>query len=473
LVLISGRIRTIIQDEVTAQWVTFSVKPQNAIVTIDDTPYGLQSDGTVSRFLPYGTHSYRIDAPGFISENGVVDVGREQIMREVTLKSSMGTVTLECSMKEAKIYLNGNLVGTGSWTGELESGMYQVEIKRDGHRSRTTSFMIQPKDEKTISLPVPQPIYGTISVTSDPIGATVLVDGVEVGKTPLLKGEILIGKHKVEFHKPDYRPEVMEVEVKEGELTSFQAELSDVFNLSVTSQPSGATLNIDGNYKGITPYKGEFSSGDYVVGLSKSGYAMFKKRIHLDASNPNLNISLQRKRFSKTNVYAAVNYQMGHITASGGYLGLYLGGFNLEYGYQNSNDRNFEIWWMDNTSSWNGSEGLKYYYYLACSHEINVGYGILCNNKIRFTPRLGVLVNDIIGDDRNYSNNDEETFVFTGRVGLRAEYSPVPHLGIICTPSYDIPVSMGNIASQLDANTSYIKKWCSGFAVNFGVEFYF
>lgn len=138
LKLASGRVRTIIQEEVAAQFVTFSVEPKNAIVTIDNNQYSLQADGTISQLLPYGKHSYKIDAPGYFSESGEVEIGRERVSREIQLKSSRGTVTLECEMKEADIWVNGIFKGTGTWKGELDPALYQVEVKREGYTTLTT-----------------------------------------------------------------------------------------------------------------------------------------------------------------------------------------------------------------------------------------------------------------------------------------------------------------------------------------------
>ena len=474
--LISGRVRTIIQDEVTAQWVTFKVTPQNAIVTLDNNPYGLQPDGTVSQLLPYGTHSYRVDAPGYISENGVVEVGRgDPVTREVSLKSSRGTVTLECSMKEAQIYVNGNLVGTGSWTGQLDAAMYQVEIKRDGHTTRTTSFTLQPQDEKTITLPVPQPLYGTLSVSSQPIGATVYLDGTEIGTTPFIKSEILAGKKTLEFRKKDYRTVSMEIEIKDGELNSFSTTLSDGFTATINTEPSGASLQVDGQYKGQTPYSFETSSGDYAINLSKPGYTPFKKKIHFDASNPELSIKLPRKILSKTNVYFGVTYQAIYQSGVEASAGAYLSGFNIEGDYHILFDALSQVWWIDNPDSWSGKTDQNYDYSLKNAYSVHAGYGILLNNRFRITPRVGAIFNQIKGSPTNpYSKGqDEQTYVVSGRAGLRMEFSPATHFAFICTPAFDMPVSMGTLASKLDESTDIIRQWCGGFSINAGLEIYF
>lgn len=474
LLLTSSRVRTIIEDEVTAQYVVFKVTPQNAIVTIDNMPYGLQPDGTVSQLLSYGKHSYRVDAPGFVSENGDVEVGSDRIILEVALKSSKGTVTLDCSMKEAEIYLNGTFVGTGSWTSQLDAAMYQVEVKREGHTSRTTSFTLQPQDEKTITLPVPQPIYGTVSITSQPIGATVYIDGEEIGTTPLLKGQILTGKRKLEFRMKDYQTVTMDVDIKEGQLNSFSTDLSDVLVAIIRTQPTGATLNVDGKNLGETPYLFKTTSGDYLISLNKTGYSIYKKKIHLDAGNPELNIELQRKSLFKNNYYAEISYQTDPASGIKVNAGLFLSNINFEIGALAPFGSSTTIWWINNASSWSGNPGYEVEYSLLNSITTYFGYGLLLSNRFRLTPRAGFIFNEIIGEYSDLGGlSNEETYIVYGSAGVRAEYSPVSHLGIVLTPSYNMPIKMGSLAEQLDSFSNSIKDWCNGILLNVGIEFYF
>lgn len=461
LKLVSGRIRTIIQEEVAAQFVTFSVEPKNAIVTIDKNQYSLQADGTISQLLPYGKHSFSIDAPGFFSENGEVEVGRERIYREITLKSSRGTVTLECEMKEADIWVNGQYKGSGTWTGELDPALYQVEVRREGYTTLTTSFSIQTMEEKYISLPVPLPIYGTISVTSQPNGATVYVDEVEMGTTPLLKGDILIGHHKVDFVKKDYQTISMDIDVKEGELTSFSAEMTDVFTVSINTEPSGARLTINDEIKGYTPYSGIITSGDYSLSLEKTGYSPYNKIVHLDASNPTITAKLEQKILSKNNVYFASNYQMGHISGIEAInFGIYLAGCNIEAGYFFPISATKVYWSKESISV-----------YLRQAYSFDLGYGFLLGNHIRITPRVGFL--DYIIEDDYVNEKIMSSFVLSGSASMRFEYAPLRNIGIICTPVYEKTINIGAYAKQFDEDTNAITNWCSGFSLQIGIELIF
>lgn len=473
--LSSGRIRTIIQDEIAAQFVTFQVTPQNAIVTIDNKQYSLQADGSVSQLLSYGTHNYRIEAPGYFPESGVVEIGKERVTREVNLQSSHGTVTLECPMKEADIYVNGTLMGTGTWTGQLDAAMYQVEVKRDGYSTRMISFSLEPQEEKTISLPLPQPIYATISVTSQPNGATVYIDGVEVGTTPLIKGEILTGHRKLELRKKDYRTFTMEVEIFEGELNSFSGELIDEFTLTINTEPAGASVSLNGEQKGETPYTTEMKSGDYLLRITKPGYIPYKKNVHLGGDNPDLFFKLERKILSSNNGYFGGSYVIGHAFGIEAYAGMYLFNVNLEAGLSLPGNSSSTVWWMADPSSWSGQQGLEYEYSVKNTLSVSAGYGILFGNRTRITPRIGAVYNKIYGKYAGgYTGNmDQTSYVVSGRAGIRAEYSPIPHIGVVCNPSFDIPLMKGDLATRIDETSDLIRKWCGGFNLSIGVELFF
>ena len=50
------------------------------------------------------------------------------------------------------------------------------------------------------------PIYGVLDISSSPSRATVLVDGVEKGQTPLILNDVLVGSRKVMLKKEGYEP---------------------------------------------------------------------------------------------------------------------------------------------------------------------------------------------------------------------------------------------------------------------------
>ena len=165
---------------------------------------------------------------------------------------------------------------------------------------------------------------------------------------------------------------------------------------------------------------------------------------------------------------------MGHISGIEAYAGAYLGNVNIEAGYLIPQKASSTVWWLDNPSSWSGQQGWEYEYSLAGAIALQAGYGILLGNRTRVTPVIGVVYNRISGKySGTRTDMDQTSFVVSGRAAIRAEYSPRTHLGLVCTPCYDIPFKKGDLASRIDATSDFIKNWCSGFSLSIGVELFF
>ncbi len=89
----------------------FLLRPDHpkASVYIDGEPYLKKKDGTVSGMLPYGEHSYRVEAVGYKTEEGIFNIGLDQIDLPIHM-----TV----NRPQAKWYIQGQL-GTQYTAGEI------------------------------------------------------------------------------------------------------------------------------------------------------------------------------------------------------------------------------------------------------------------------------------------------------------------------------------------------------------------
>ncbi len=132
-------------------------------------------------------------------------------------------------------------------------------------------------------------VLATLTVTSTPSGASVYVDGRQIGRTPLHDYEIDTGvarKKQVEvrLELSGYKSRVAKLVLKGGEKTPWEVPLEPVMprtapaTLTVTSTPSGADIYVDNVQIGKTPlmdYKvdiGVRHEKQVTVGLVLSGY---------------------------------------------------------------------------------------------------------------------------------------------------------------------------------------------------------
>lgn len=111
--------------------------------------------------------------------------------------------------------------------------------------------------------------YATLVVDSDPGGADVFVDGVRVGATPFRDHRQRAGKRlAVTLKRVDHRDATVSLPLKEG-INEIEVKLTPAFGaLHITSEPPGATVRLDGQTVGQTPWRGDrLPSGAHTLSL--------------------------------------------------------------------------------------------------------------------------------------------------------------------------------------------------------------
>ncbi len=456
--LFSGRVKTVIEDEFAAQYVTFKLNPTNAIVYIDGTAFTAQNDGTVSQLLSYGPHEYRVELFGYKTDAGVIQVGAEKIMKEVNLSSSMATITIQCAMEEADIYVNDEKKGTGTWTGQLAPALYKVEAKREGYQTRLLSLTVRELEERTVTVPEPLPLYGRIQIQSDPIEATVFIDGIESGTTPMLSKEVQVGEHNLELRKEGYMVYSTLVAVQDAQVT--QIKISLISNVtteqSVTSPP---VKTVREKPVKATQAKKFFEPTNYYAGWY----------LYPESGVPKDEFTF----FCSANIQAGVYYKNYNLE------------FNCSFGMECYDD-NIYGYWIITPEDLNGDgvvDGTDSYYYCYSfdgdkHYSVRLGYGIIPFRRLRITPQTGIMYqgmhskmdesSDLLG-----GTSVKKSYVLCALLDLKVEFSPFQHVSLFYTPGYNIPVKMGRIASKLNENDKAVTKGLKGLYQNMGVCIYF
>jgi formylglycine-generating enzyme required for sulfatase activity len=116
---------------------------------------------------------------------------------------------------------------------------------------------------------------GLVDLTSTPIGVTVLVDGLPVGETPLQGAKIPAGNHTLRFEHKRYQPLETTIAIEGGGARqSLQVELEPAWaRVTLQTQPTGATLSIDGEEQGITPLELELVAGNRQLVFTKEQFS--------------------------------------------------------------------------------------------------------------------------------------------------------------------------------------------------------
>ncbi len=243
---------------VKMQMVLFNVKPADskAMITIKgsatgdaETPLGItDSEGLLAKGLNQDTYTYKVLAEGYHPSEGRFTLNDQNQRHEetITLRPMYSVITLNVT-SDADIYVNGEQKGRRTWTGKLNAGTYQVECRQANHRPSVQSISVEEGTPQTFSLTAPTPITGSLSVLSQPLNATIYVDGKEQGVSPIILNDLLIGEHSISLKKSGYNDLTQTVEVKENETTEVNLTLNDI---PVVMDEK--TFTVTGNGKSVT-----------------------------------------------------------------------------------------------------------------------------------------------------------------------------------------------------------------------------
>ena len=220
-----------------------TVNPKNAVVTIDGNQQTVSTDGAYSAMLPYGSHTYKVEAGGYISKSGSFTISSSDMTPiNVSLVSAMATVSVTCPTPAVSLYVDKKSVGMIPWTGSLKEGMHLIEVKKDGYRSQQRTINLSQQQKLDVAFNELTAIQGNLSVNYKPFGADVYVDGKKVGQSPRVFNGLLVGNHKVEIKKDGYGMNSQQVNILEGQT----ATLSGVLTTNTTA-PTATGSSLSGN----------------------------------------------------------------------------------------------------------------------------------------------------------------------------------------------------------------------------------
>ena len=272
------------QDE-GMNYLTLMVKPANSKVTVNGQIREVDSDGSVSLYVPAGTYSYQVEAPGYATQTGQITVSGEAVTKQITLTSSMASLRVSCATPGAQIYINNQLKGTAPWSGTLAAGSYLIEARKEGLRSQKRSEVIAERDNRKIELPALEAPSGSLNVNYKPVQSEVWLDGKRLGTSPSVFRNINPGRHEVEIRKSGYQTKKETVTVADGQtatltgtLVAMQGSNSNSTSIATSTEMGSAveTFTVDGvSFKMV-----RVDGGTFMMGSKDSDAYSSEKPVH-------------------------------------------------------------------------------------------------------------------------------------------------------------------------------------------------
>lgn len=115
-----------------------------------------------------------------------------------------------------------------------------------------------------------KPNFGSMSVTSDPAGATVVRDGMRVGQTPYALDRARAGEYRFVIQKELFESRALILVVEEGKTATASVTLEPAFVWLSVSEANGlaASLYLDGKLMGRLPWRGQVPFRDFDLRVS-------------------------------------------------------------------------------------------------------------------------------------------------------------------------------------------------------------
>jgi len=146
---------------------------------------------------------------------------------------------------------------------DLGPGRHEYELTRPGYRSFAGEFTISGR-------------FGSIVVTTDPVGAEVLLDGESRGTSPdggLAIARISYGPHTITARLRGYLDAVKKIDLSSTGPVGVTCRLGYGKGwLVVESDPPGASLSVNDTAAGMTPCTRELEPARYALSLRRPGY---------------------------------------------------------------------------------------------------------------------------------------------------------------------------------------------------------
>ena len=270
-----------------------TLKPEYGYLTILSTP---ESGATVyiddelmgntplesQKMFRVGEHKLRLVKAQYKPvQQTVTVVEGERVTASIPLSANFAQLTVNASA-DVQLYVDGQRVGQGSWSGRLAEGSHLIEGRKDKCTSSQLEYKAKRGTTQTIDLPDPKPIYGRLEVNCSPANATVTLDGKELGKTPNIFNNLTVGEYDLVISKPGYRDYSQRITIGENEkrFVDVRLEMIDDIPVIIAVQPKVRHLKmtVDGREMPFTyeqTYNGKLNVGKRHVELSYDGLSEF------------------------------------------------------------------------------------------------------------------------------------------------------------------------------------------------------
>jgi hypothetical protein len=233
----------------------------------------------------------------------------------ITLGGGKGYIDTYCNVDGASVYFDGSYqctIAQGVCTvGVSPTGtpVRTVTVSKTGYITWSGSLSRMPEEGQHVPVystlnpvtatptPTPPVQTGTIYAQSSPAGAAIYLNGNFYGYSPITIPNLAPASYTLKASLSGYTPDTQIVTVYAGQTAPYYPVLQpsppaprSTGTVTVTSNPSAASVYVDGTYQGKTPLTVTLYPGTHAFRLSLAGYEDYSASVYVNANtNQKLN----------------------------------------------------------------------------------------------------------------------------------------------------------------------------------------
>ena len=232
-----------------------------------------------------GDYALEISAEGYHPYAQTISVGDAESQRiDIQLAPLPGVVAITTQPTGAALTVNDSPIGTSPATDViLEAGTYQVTAELARYQSWQQEVTVTGRNQSQTLDVALAPDWAQVRFTTIPTAASAAVDNEPAAITA--NGvEVLSGEHTLTLSAPGFLPENIALSIVAGvdeDLGTITLTPADA-TLTLSSQPNGASVTVNGAFFGLTPLVVPLSPNQpHVLQLSKAGFEPKTVRLSL------------------------------------------------------------------------------------------------------------------------------------------------------------------------------------------------
>lgn len=187
----------------------------------------------------------------------------------------------------ANIMLNGRAIDeiTPHTNSMIPSGKYEITVSKERYKTVTEIVEINDGETKVVEITMPLDV-AVITISADN-QTEVYINGEYIGKGEW-GGELYSGSYDVVCKKQYHKDLQQTIIVEGGVPKKYEFKPEPIYGIiNIDSEPSGATIIIDGKKHGVTPATiTNVMIGRHELRLDKNGYGIITKTLTLEENKP-------------------------------------------------------------------------------------------------------------------------------------------------------------------------------------------